>query len=73
MAFRRKILLVLGLGVAIVMLQMLAISVLSSQPPSQLPWLEETANLKVRGSTVRPSLQHVSLKKIHEIVFMFRF
>lgn len=65
MVFRRKILLVFGLGVAIIILQMFAINVLSSQPPSQLPWMEEAANEKVRGSTVRPSLQHVSLKNIH--------
>lgn len=55
MALRKKIVMVLSLGVVVIIMQMFAISILSSQPPSQLPW-----EVVERRGEVTP-LQHVSL------------
>lgn len=63
MSFKKKIMMVLGLGVVVIMMQMVFISVLSSQPPPSLPWVEEGrggAHREGRGVTLQNSLQHVS-------------
>lgn len=58
MALRKKVVLLLCLGVVVIVVQMFAISILSSQPPSQLPsWAD--AVLKEKRGEGTP-LQHVS-------------
>lgn len=66
MAFKKKIMVVLSLGVVVIVLQMFSISILSSQTPPQLPWGAEEvggAHRNTReghGVTILPSLEHVS-------------
>ena len=59
MAFRKKIVVVLTLGIVVIILQMLAISILSSTQTSsqQLPWKR---NLPPKWTAV-PPLEHVSV------------
>lgn len=39
--FRRKVVTVLTLGLLIILVQMVALSVLNSEPPTRAPWEEE--------------------------------
>ncbi len=56
MAFRKKIMVVLSLGVTVIILQMLAINILSSsQISQQLPWKKDQPS----KWTAMPSLEHV--------------
>lgn len=56
---------VLSLGVVVIIMQMLAISILSSEPPPKLPWSDDAgggAHRDTRGGvglSIQPPLQQV--------------
>lgn len=55
MTFKKKIMVVLSLGVVVVVVQMLSMSILSSEPPPRLPWVEDGgAHRDTRGGVGFP-------------------
>ena len=72
MAFRNKIILILTLVILVVVVQMIALNILTSQPLAQLPSEEDQGMVHVKDKrdghttheTIKSALKHVSRKLV---------